>query len=165
MLPPGWPPVRASSSSSQRCLTAQLCSQHSALQQTDPLSVCDQASVLTSVQQEQDLQAAASHVPLILLSDKPDSPQHVWQGLDVGAAEVLERPVASSKLRNLWQHVVRRVRPAFAQLPIVPARMLRAPAVPAETLLWCERQGAPTCHPQNANQGALCYLLVLKCVL
>ena len=63
--------------------------------------------------EELELQAAALHVPLILLSDAADSPQRVWQGLDLGAAEVLERPVSQSKLRNIWQHVVRKVKFAY----------------------------------------------------
>ena len=68
-----------------------------------------QIALLTSDQQEH-LQSLAAQLPLVLLSDKPGSSEDVWQGLNLGAAEVLERPLSLLKLRNIWQHVVRKVR-------------------------------------------------------
>lgn len=64
---------------------------------------------------------SAKHLPLILLAD-PGAPARraVWIGLDLGAAEVIEKPPAESKLRTFWQHAVRRACPP----PPSPALLL-----------------------------------------
>ena len=49
-----------------------------------------------------------SQAPLVLMSDKGSSTDDVWRGIELGAADVLERPLSSLKLRNIWQHVVRK---------------------------------------------------------
>lgn len=56
------------------------------------------------------LREAAAHLPLVLMSEKGSSTDDVWRGIELGAADVLEKPLSSLKLRNIWQHVVRRVR-------------------------------------------------------
>ena len=56
------------------------------------------------------LRQSASHLPLVLMSEKGSSTDDVWRGIEVGAADVLEKPLSSLKLRNIWQHVVRKVR-------------------------------------------------------
>ena len=68
-----------------------------------------QIALLAGDEHQEQLQEAASQLPLVLLSDKPGSSEDVWQGLNMGAAEVLERPLSLLKLRNVWQHVVRKV--------------------------------------------------------
>lgn len=35
----------------------------------------------------------------------------VMHGIELGAVDVLEKPLSSLKLRNIWQHVVRKARP------------------------------------------------------
>lgn len=55
------------------------------------------------------LRQSASHLPLVLMSEKGSSTDDVWRGIEVGAADVLEKPLSLLKLRNIWQHVVRKV--------------------------------------------------------
>jgi DNA-binding response OmpR family regulator len=59
------------------------------------------------------LREASAHLPLVLMSEKGSSTDDVWRGIELGAADVLEKPLSSLKLRNIWQHVVRRVRLAL----------------------------------------------------
>ena len=37
------------------------------------------------------------------------SASEVWKSIELGAAEYLEKPLSTLKLRNIWQHVVRKV--------------------------------------------------------
>ena len=53
---------------------------------------------------------AAGGLPLVLISTPGSTPECVWRGIEVGAAEVLEKPLSLLKLQNIWQHVVRKVR-------------------------------------------------------
>lgn len=53
---------------------------------------------------------AADGLPLVLISTPGTTPECVWRGIEVGAAEVLEKPLSLLKLQNIWQHVVRKVR-------------------------------------------------------
>ena len=55
------------------------------------------------------LRQSAQHLPLVLMSEKGSSTDDVWRGIEVGAADVLEKPLSLLKLRNIWQHVVRKV--------------------------------------------------------
>ena len=55
------------------------------------------------------LRQSAHHLPLVLMSEKGSSTDDVWRGIEVGAADVLEKPLSLLKLRNIWQHVVRKV--------------------------------------------------------
>ena len=52
---------------------------------------------------------AAGRLPLVLVSTPGTTPECVWRGIEVGAAEVLEKPLSQLKLQNIWQHVVRKV--------------------------------------------------------
>ncbi len=56
------------------------------------------------------LRAAAAALPLVLMVDKDSPYRDVMRGIELGAADVLEKPLSSLKLRNIWQHVVRKVR-------------------------------------------------------
>ena len=67
------------------------------------------------------LRQSAQHLPLVLMSEKGSSTDDVWRGIEVGAADVLEKPLSPLKLRNIWQHVVRKVHLA------VPAPSPRPP--------------------------------------
>ncbi|KIY91602.1 hypothetical protein MNEG_16363, partial [Monoraphidium neglectum] len=51
--------------------------------------------------------AAAAGVPLVLMG-AGCAPGDVVRGVRLGAADFLERPLSGLKLRNLWQHTVRR---------------------------------------------------------
>ena len=53
---------------------------------------------------------AACSLPLVLISSPGTPTECVWQGIEVGAADVLEKPLSLLKLQNIWQHVVRKVR-------------------------------------------------------
>lgn len=55
------------------------------------------------------LRQSAQHLPLVLMSEKGSSTDDVWRGIEVGAADVLEKPLSLLKLRNIWQHVVRKM--------------------------------------------------------
>jgi len=73
---------------------------------------CAQASLCAKENREgQLLLEAASALPLVLVSDQGAGPECVWRGIEVGAAEVLEKPLSVLKLQNIWQHVVRKVPP------------------------------------------------------
>lgn len=61
------------------------------------------------------LRQSAAHLPLVLMSEKGSSTDDVWRGIEVGAADVLEKPLSLLKLRNIWQHVVRKVAYCAAQ--------------------------------------------------
>ena len=52
---------------------------------------------------------AASALPLVLVAEPGATTESVWRGIEVGAAEVLEKPLSPLKLQNIWQHVVRKV--------------------------------------------------------
>ena len=52
---------------------------------------------------------AAGGLPLVLMSTQGSNTEVVWRGIEVGAADVLEKPLSLLKLRNIWQHVVRKV--------------------------------------------------------
>lgn len=47
-------------------------------------------------------------VPLILMSES-EAPGDVLQGIKLGAVDFLKRPLSPLKLRNIWQHAVRRM--------------------------------------------------------
>lgn len=53
-------------------------------------------------------QARARHLPLVLMSEG-GGPGDVMKGIELGAVDYLEKPVSLPKLRNIWQHVVRKV--------------------------------------------------------
>lgn len=57
----------------------------------------------------QFLLEAAGGLPLVLVSAPGTMSECVWRGIEVGAAEVLEKPLSLLKLQNIWQHVVRKV--------------------------------------------------------
>lgn len=56
-------------------------------------------------------------VPLILMSES-EAPGDVLQGIKLGAVDFLKRPLSPLKLRNIWQHAVRRVWLNFKRLKL-----------------------------------------------
>ena len=65
-----------------------------------------------------ELLTAAAALPVILTAETAGSADDVWKGIHLGAVEVLEKPLSSLKLQNIWQHVVRRVRRAALYLSL-----------------------------------------------
>ena len=55
-------------------------------------------------------QARARNLPLVLMSASGGAGE-VMKGIELGAVDYLEKPVSLDKLRNIWQHVVRKVGP------------------------------------------------------
>jgi DNA-binding response OmpR family regulator len=53
-------------------------------------------------------QARARNLPLVLMSATGGAGE-VMKGIELGAVDYLEKPVSLPKLRNIWQHVVRKV--------------------------------------------------------
>jgi hypothetical protein len=53
-------------------------------------------------------QARARNLPLVLMSATGGAGE-VMKGIELGAVDYLEKPVSLDKLRNIWQHVVRKV--------------------------------------------------------
>lgn len=51
---------------------------------------------------------ALNGLPLVLMSEG-GSANEVWKSIELGAVEYLEKPLSLLKLRNIWQHVVRKV--------------------------------------------------------
>lgn len=45
--------------------------------------------------------------PLVLMSEDSDESQ-VLSGIKLGACDFLDKPLSTLKLKNIWQHVVRR---------------------------------------------------------
>lgn len=76
------------------------------------------------------LRQSAQHLPLVLMSEKGSSTDDVWRGIEVGAADVLEKPLSLLKLRNIWQHVVRKVH--FGS----PCSLPKAPSLSSLALYW-----------------------------
>lgn len=56
----------------------------------------------------QQLVNGKGQVPLILMSES-EAPGEVLQGIRLGAVDFLKRPLSPLKLRNIWQHTVRRM--------------------------------------------------------
>ncbi|KAK9807249.1 hypothetical protein WJX73_002828 [Symbiochloris irregularis] len=56
-----------------------------------------------------ELLTAAAGLPVVLTAETAGSADDVWKGIQLGAVEVLEKPLSSLKLQNIWQHVVRRM--------------------------------------------------------
>lgn len=54
---------------------------------------------------------ALDGMPLVLMSEG-GSANIVWKSIELGAVEYLEKPLSELKLRNIWQHVVRKVCPS-----------------------------------------------------
>ena len=54
---------------------------------------------------------ALNGMPLVLMSEG-GSANIVWKSIELGAVEYLEKPLSELKLRNIWQHVVRKVCPS-----------------------------------------------------
>jgi DNA-binding response OmpR family regulator len=50
----------------------------------------------------------AVRVPLVLMGENT-SQQAKMLGIQAGAADFLEKPLSALKLRNIWQHTVRKV--------------------------------------------------------
>ena len=53
-------------------------------------------------------------MPLVLMSST-SGPDEVMKGIELGAVDFLETPVSQLKLRNIWQHVVRKVQSILFQ--------------------------------------------------
>ena len=58
---------------------------------------------------------ALNGLPLVLMSEG-SSATEVLKSIELGAVEYIEKPLSLLKLRNIWQHVVRKVRSTDANL-------------------------------------------------
>lgn len=65
-------------------------------------------TICTKLSDNQKLLRVAKDLPLILMAEKPSSDE-VMSGIKLGAAEFLEKPLCPLKLRNIWQHTVRKM--------------------------------------------------------
>ncbi len=76
---------------------------------------------VTAVASQQLLASATSGgLPLVLMGAS-SGPDEVMKGIELGAVDFLEMPISPLKLRNIWQHVVRKVSdllPTSALLPM-----------------------------------------------
>lgn len=64
--------------------------------------------VKTVAQESPAFVTAVNGLPLVLMSEG-GSANEVWKSIELGAVEYLEKPLSQLKLRNIWQHVVRKV--------------------------------------------------------
>lgn len=64
------------------------------------------ASALSSAITEK-LNRALSKTSLIIMSVQP-TPEQITKGVDLGAVDILDKPLNSLKLQTIWQHAVRR---------------------------------------------------------
>ncbi len=53
------------------------------------------------------LRKLLARFPLVLMSEESDESQ-VLSGIKLGACDFLDKPLSTLKLKNVWQHVVRR---------------------------------------------------------
>ncbi|KAK9825144.1 hypothetical protein WJX81_004602 [Elliptochloris bilobata] len=95
------------------------------------------------------LRAAASALPLLLMVDALSPYSAVMHGIELGAVDVLEKPLSSLKLRNIWQHVVRK-RMSGADLS---AGLIAKPEVKAIDVLKGKGLSAPT-SPRTPSPAA-----------
>ncbi|KXZ49302.1 hypothetical protein GPECTOR_22g896 [Gonium pectorale] len=87
----------------------------------NPENSCDivLADVRCLQQKSAELSAvvyAAKSIPLVLMSDS-GAPSEVMLGIKLGAVDFLDKPLSPLKLKNIWQHLVRRLLTASAGLP------------------------------------------------
>ena len=62
---------------------------------------------------------AVNGLPLVLMSEG-GSANEVWKSIELGAVEYLEKPLSQLKLRNIWQHVVRKVCQSYSSQNLAP---------------------------------------------
>lgn len=79
---------------------------HQALLKFEVLLV-DAKALMARSKEAATLRAAASSVPLVLMSQEPRQ-SDVMAGIRMGAVDFLDKPLALAKLRTIWQHIVRR---------------------------------------------------------
>ena len=64
---------------------------------------------VTAAASQQLLASAKSGgLPLVLMGAS-SGPDEVMKGIELGAVDFLDMPISPLKLRNIWQHVVRKV--------------------------------------------------------
>ncbi|KAL3144476.1 hypothetical protein ABBQ32_004216 [Trebouxia sp. C0010 RCD-2024] len=66
------------------------------------------AEAKTVAQESPAFVNALDGMPLVLMSEG-GSANIVWKSIELGAVEYLEKPLSELKLRNIWQHVVRKM--------------------------------------------------------
>lgn len=67
-----------------------------------------QAKMLVEGDEAVTLRERMAHLPLVLMSE--DNNEHrVLSGIKLGACDFLDKPLSSLKLKNIWQHVVRKM--------------------------------------------------------
>lgn len=71
---------------------------------------------------------ALNGLPLVLMSEG-GSANEVWKSIELGAVEYLEKPLSQLKLRNIWQHVVRKVCQLWNLYPLVSCLIANLSAV------------------------------------
>lgn len=69
------------------------------------------------------------HLPLVLTGENI-SQQKKLLGIKSGAVDFLEKPVALLKLRNVWQHTVRKVR-VLSQAALAAGQFRKTRGIPA----------------------------------
>lgn len=70
--------------------------------------LADKAMVSGKTRDRQQLLEASKELPCILMAVDP-SPNDVLQGIQLGAVDFLAKPLSPLKLRNIWQHTVRKM--------------------------------------------------------
>ena len=103
--------------------------------------------------------AKAAGMPLVLMSSS-SGPDEVMKGIESGAVDFLETPVSQLKLRNIWQHVVRKVH--FPHPPIPP--LLSSNTHTMTSLTSCRAQN-PACCGLALLNGALSAPLQMAALL
>jgi len=91
---------------------------------------------VTAAPSQQLLASAKSGgLPLVLMGAST-GPDEVMKGIELGAVDFLEMPISPLKLRNIWQHVVRKVGDSQSDGVLLP---VYGHAVPC----------TPSCHEHN----------------
>lgn len=62
------------------------------------------------------MSACRSH-PCVFMAEEGTSTQAVMQMVELGAVDVLQKPLTRERLQNIWQHVVRKVRQRLKLAP------------------------------------------------
>lgn len=63
------------------------------------------------------MMSASRSLPCVLMAEEGTSMQALMQMVELGAVDVLQKPLTKERLQNIWQHVVRKVwHPLYGRL-------------------------------------------------
>ncbi|GLC35579.1 hypothetical protein PLESTB_000191300 [Pleodorina starrii] len=92
---------------------------------------------------------AAKTIPLVLMSES-SAPNEVMLGIKLGAVDFLEKPLSPLKLKNIWQHSVRRMLSASQAAPTQLKKGTAASGTASPEDSGCQG-GGPATHSHGSG--------------